>query len=150
MNTKVQEVVMCPLSRTDRRWLERLCEEIWEEIPGKPVATSSEKRELTEAEWQRICRIVRESELPCELYAGPHSNLWVKVFTHPESPGLEPEFFFIVGQGNLPGFSKLVGYEERHPAAWKAFSPLTHTKRNTELLKLYNLEPSREAACYEY
>ncbi len=129
-------------------WLSELTEPIWTE-PSGPYKMRWESRELSNIEWNKVRDFVTSNELPVSLHSGCLGNLSIAIYAHPECPDIKPECIGMIGQGNLPGFSSLSGYD-RHSTAWKAFSALTHTDRNKELLSIYKLTPSVEEHKYEY
>ena len=142
-----------PLADEDREWLVELNEQIWRDSDQDRFGRvhSFEERELTRKEWTRVKRLVRAHALPCEMHSGPYGGLWIRIFAPPAAPGAPAEYILAVGQENIPGFKKIGGgYVKRHPAAWRALSPLTHSPRNQELLELFGLEQSRASSYYEY
>ncbi len=142
-----------PLAEKSQKWLQLLDQEIWNltSASGNEPGSAFERRPLSAKEWSRVLALIKESELPCELYSDVYGRLGIRVFAHPVVLGVPAERICFISQDHLPGFSnKFVGYDKRHPAAWKIFSPLTHSPRNMELLTLYGLEPSREEMYYEY
>ncbi len=141
-----------PLEEKDAKWLRFLDGNLWKKIPPSDEGYGAwfEKRELTDQEWIGIIGLIRRHSLPCVLGSGPYGALWIEIYVHPEALGVAPERICSVGEGNLHGFSKYRGYAETFRVAWKAFSTFTHSARNKSMLKLYNLEPSREKDRYRY
>jgi len=143
----------CAVNGRDKAWFARLMKRIWTTSACEQGSGPHyfEKGELTETEWKRIKGLIEANELPCELRSGAYGNLQITVFDHNEVPGLErPEMILLVGTGNLPGASKKCGYDETFPWAWRIFFPITHSRRNQELLSVYGLEESKSQSHYEY
>jgi hypothetical protein len=143
---------MRPLAPQDVRWLKSLDKNLWNRYPSsdRRRGSSFERRELTQEEWDTCVALVRAYELPCELHSGCYGNLWISIFRNADSPDSAPKRMCSIGQRNLPDAFKLHGYNELHPMAWKAFSPLTHAPKNKQLLTFYDLKPSGEESSYEY
>ena len=136
----------------DHKWLKSLGNKIWSKTGPDNFGYYQywEKMELTKHEWKKVKALIHGYNLPVELHSGALGNLSIFIFANSDAPAINPESICAIGQDNIPDFSKYKGYEKRHPCAWKIFSPITHSKRNKELLKFYRLKPLVERNYYEY
>lgn len=142
-----------PLSEDDRCWLIALDEAIWKDRSPDEHGRCHhfEKRDLEEAEWQRIQQLITAHSLPCVLWSGPYGELRMKIYEHPPFSDNKPTHICTVGRGNLPGFSALGGDgDAKWPVAWDALSVFTHSESNKQALRFYRFESPRERSYYEY
>ena len=111
---------------------------------------SRKKRHITQEELRRICKVIRKNDLPCEMHRNG-SGPMITVYAHPPVPSVPVEKVFTLEYGDLPvNWKEGVHGKDAWKNAWDVFSPLTHRKRNLELLALYDLEVPREYASYIY
>lgn len=85
----------------------------------------------------------------------------IKIYDGPHYPGLPPRLLLTLIEDHLPSptFWDHIAGEAKTPNktpgggrtdAWELFTQYTHTERNQELLKMFDLEPSRERSHYDY
>ncbi len=108
-----------------------------------------EKRSLTGDELKQLIRIATEHELVCEIRCNGFGPM-VVVYAHPVVPGIPlSEPLIAIAYDQLPNADCLYG-DAAWRNGWKIFSPLTHNKRNRELLALYGRKELEKYPEYIY
>ncbi|MDO8603797.1 MAG: hypothetical protein Q7K40_00040 [bacterium] len=134
------------LSAENRQWLENLQKEIWRYAHNPYERTHAfEKRKISSFEQKKLFMLIREHELPCEMFSGVYDSVSIRVLDHPLAPDIELDFIISVTAGPGSCHIELPGEKAR-----KLFAKFTHSERNVELLELYNLEKPRELSFYAY
>jgi hypothetical protein len=134
------------LAVKDAEWLRTLDARLWKREDAKD-GHSFPVGHLTEAQLERIFRLIREHELPCELYPAVYGTVCFLVYEHSDVIGTKPERLISVQEAHLPNRPRSKGSSM---CGFDVFSPWTHTARNCQLLAFYGLELPRERGWYDY
>jgi hypothetical protein len=141
MEDEMNPSALKPLDRKDVRWLKSIDKQIWSpqfEIHGEKDRWP--KRKLTGREKNRVFSMIRDNELPCELFAAVYGTVTLLVYDHPTEPGVKPKRLASIHEHSLP----------RKADGWEAFSPITHSTKNRALVRRYGLSRPKERSHYEY
>jgi hypothetical protein len=111
---------------------------------------AEEARRLTRDELKAVRKEVRkglkERRYVCQLRFG----CAIDIYSLPENPGVP------VSEGHVLSITKnhlpIPKGKDRttFTDGWRAFSPLTHSEANTELLEFLGMDPPREKHFYDY
>lgn len=130
----------------------QLQKEIWTQLPPRRFGIQDwvQKRPLTEAEYNRLWGLVRIHELPCVMTSSRFGfGLGVAIYFHAEAPGAPPEHHVGIEDSHIPNWEALP-LATRWNTVWDLWTPFTHSDRNRELLKLYELPTPGSKSSYEY
>lgn len=115
-------------------------DEVW--VPSEEGVVSLEPaRGLTEEEWSEILRRTQEDPLVVEMImTSMFGGVGVRLYSHPEFPGLPPSFLFTVTERMLPGQSlKAPSGGAASREAYQVFYDLASTAKNKAWVKDYKL-----------
>jgi hypothetical protein len=132
---------MLDLPEEDKVWLTTLDGLIWSSSTDRfghvhrfPLR---EQTPLLPEALERVCKLVKDHELPCVMRSGPYAHLSLTFYAHPPFPGGPVDRLIVLAEEHLgaPEGGGDEGWRER----WRFMSKWSHTERNEELAELYGL-----------
>lgn len=144
--------MMVPLADKDRRFLLRLNDKLnyWTAVDrfGLQSFLPTESV-LSDEEWERVERLIREHELPCEMTTMWGFSYRLHVLDHSPVPQALPESLLLVHARQTPFFDEK-DRERSSNEAWERFSAFTHSERNREMARFYGIREPMPRGRYEY
>lgn len=142
------------LTEHDRLALRQLDAEIWERSRDRyGMKHSFEKRMLSDEEQSRVLKLIETSELPCVMHSGCYGGLSITVHDNEATAAVlmgEPsETLLCLGERHIFGR----GHERTFPnwdVRFDFFSAITHSERNRNLCKFFNLPQPEARGHYSY
>jgi hypothetical protein len=160
------------LTDQDRAWLVALNEDLWPEDETKRTKRTivlDASRKLLHEELDRICALIESAPLLTSMFSkGMFGGFGMLVYEHSAYPHVPPQQLLCLTEDHLPPpkgpsvYEHLTGTAkplppEKKPApgcgtdqGWEAFSKYTHSERNREWLKNYNMKAPQERHYYDY
>jgi len=107
---------------------------------GEPKFYFIQRRQINDNEWAKVKKIAKNFIIE-PINAGMGFNFGLLFWKHPTFPGVPPEIVYSI-EGEAFGM--------KFKEAFKKLSPLSHNKKNAELLKQYQFEPPKGDDHYDY
>gem|GEM_PF-3993559 len=106
------------------------------------------RKQLTQEQWDEIVSLVKKYEFPLELVHGAY-GFALNIYDHSPMPEIKPDLLIQIEDMEFPFPSAKKGFAGQADTL-RLLEPLTHSKRNTEILAWYRFRPLSPVLSYEY